>query len=1191
MVASSLSLLHPASDTSARITGTSIAHNYGLSIPIASYTPFYAKYDVQHYELSNQSVPARLDIVLGFQMSNYSALQALLSNLNSPSSPQYHRYLTKSQFDSEFGGSHKAYADMVSYLKSRGVANITEYADRLTISFSASPVQIKSVFNVTISEFTSLHGEFYAATSTPELPRQIANNVTSIEGLSDYSKYTISLAPLTLNTDLGSYRLQNLSQVVNSYPQPLNRSGAQYLYGSNMQVAYQVDQLYKQYGYPTNMVEATILWSGSYTGPGVNTKYGVLKTGTPVGPFYPSDIYAYFNQTLPKGEPHSTVYGVPIDGAQPPGFLASYDSTSANVENTLDLEMLGSLAPGSTIYNFYSGSPSTAGIDQSFATILNPASDSSLNASEMNSVLNVSVISNSWGGNDSLDPAWSNYMAEAQARGITVLAASGDSGDSPQSSVAAGTLASFPASAAYDTYGTVAVGGVTVRLSSNLTIASQISWYDQNTSLLSSTYGTQSGISSVYAEPVWQRDSLANQLIQGQGRGIPDISALANNTIMTVTIDGSTYNSTDLPYGVSFAAVMGTSISSPLVGGIIAEVNHVLNATDQGNLGFLDPVLYSLGDLQYSEPAGNSTFSVSYGAGYNSSIPVRPFYPITQGHNYVYFARYGYSLLNGWGTLNAYNFTSCVLNSSTTGTAGFLSGAYYNLSMTSINASVQAPGGSTVQGSNFTVTLSAVIADSTGQPTYLVAESVSFNKSGPSNFSDSFSVSLTSPFELPVSERVVRNGTFAGGNITLPGYLNLSMVVNETTTPLGRTIVVGGGNSSITLPAPLGAYLVGRLNYSYYYNGYVYYNGPNPNNNITGGLDPQLTIGSGNGIYTAVASGSILAGITAGIMNIGSTTWTIPGTTAVVSGNLLNPTKSENFGYVKLTNNSWNVVYSSGSTTLGIASFVNGNYLVTFQETGLPSGTYWHVYINGLVPSYPLGNESYGVVLTNGTYSYTATSVNKTYAISGANFFTVNGENLSITVHFSILRFNVTFVETGLGKNVTWSLSLSGLNSTGPLTQSTYSYQLPNGTYHYTVARSSNIYTTLNFSGEFTVSGSSLTIPLTFYILSYTVVIRETGLQDGQSWNITFAGVRYTITGTSMILEFSNGTYSYSVESIPGYTISNQNGVVQVNGTIQSLIVEFKHPPNYDMGLLIDLGIGTAIVLAVGYVIYRFRKK
>ncbi|EQD51484.1 hypothetical protein B1B_10999, partial [mine drainage metagenome] len=197
-----------------------------------------------------------------------------------------------------------------------------------------------------------------------------------------------------------------LPATVNGYLPPVQHGNGQLEYAPDLQVAYDEQSLFKNSGYPTNAVIATILSAGCtiYTS-------GICPNVT--AGFDPSDVYAFFNETFPSDEPHPTVYGVPLQGAPPPGPSASYDVTGANVENTLDLEMVGSAAPGASIYNVYSSSSTVEGLDSAFAFILNPnASFSSLNQ--------VSVISNSWATTDSNDSSWFQDLEEAQARGITV---------------------------------------------------------------------------------------------------------------------------------------------------------------------------------------------------------------------------------------------------------------------------------------------------------------------------------------------------------------------------------------------------------------------------------------------------------------------------------------------------------------------------------------------------------------------------------------------------------------------------------------------------------------------------------------------------------------------------------------------------------------------------------------------------
>ncbi len=283
------------------------------------------------------------------------------------------------------------------YFQSLGATQVHSYADRVSLSFDASPSVAASIFHTSLASY-GLHGQsFYAPTAAPQLPDPLASIVAGVDGLSSYSalvNHPLHTAPQIRSGGVpaGSSPIPPIS----AYPTPVQSGGFQFEFASDFQVAYDQRSLFAEDGYPTDMVAATILGSGTYEGNPITTPWGNLVTGENVGPFVPHDIYDFYNQTLPAGEPHATIAGVPLNGAPAPGPLASFDNTSANVENTLDLEMLGSTAPGAHLYNVYGPSLSNTYLDDAFAFILNPnATYAALD--------NVSVISNSWGGTDAFD--------------------------------------------------------------------------------------------------------------------------------------------------------------------------------------------------------------------------------------------------------------------------------------------------------------------------------------------------------------------------------------------------------------------------------------------------------------------------------------------------------------------------------------------------------------------------------------------------------------------------------------------------------------------------------------------------------------------------------------------------------------------------------------------------------------------
>ena len=166
---------------------------------------------------------------------------------------------------------------------------------------------------------------------------------------------------------------------------------------------------------------------------------------------------------------------------------------------------------------------------------------------------------------------------------------------------------------AYDNFGVTAVGGDTLTLQNNLHIKNETAWYTSSSDTSDGgPVGSTGGISSVFKEPVWQIDSEANNLINGQGRGVPDISAIANNTIVYITVNGTEYYGN--PY---FYIFWGTSVASPVEAGIVAEIDAVLNHYNQSSLGYLNPLVYSLANKQIAHMVTTSDTGYVETDGYN----------------------------------------------------------------------------------------------------------------------------------------------------------------------------------------------------------------------------------------------------------------------------------------------------------------------------------------------------------------------------------------------------------------------------------------------------------------------------------------------------------------------------------------------------------------------------------------------
>lgn len=564
-----------------------------------------------------------MTVMLGMQLRNTTALNSFLRNLSNPSSPEYGHYLSHESFIKSYSPSSQLYVDALSYFQNFNGLSVKGYSDRLAISITGNAASIGSAFHTEIYNYISGSNHYFSALS-PGLPSWLENHVVYVNGLDNYSKPSMNLGGSAVNAAFpGSMSYSN------GYPLPAEYGvNSQLVWGSDMQKAYNVSGIINATSLNGTAI-ATIFWTDG------------------VAPFYPEDVQKYFNETLPSWEMKPKVVAVPIDGASLPGLSAQNDTGGAAFENTLDIEMAGSMAPGATIYNVYAPDNSFSELDQAFAHILNPDNASS-------GLNNVSVISNSWYSTDTTDPVWSQYLEEATARGITVLACSGDSADNSTSPKYLGTNAAFPGTVANTTSGVLSVGGTSIMLNTStgnntfLTLSSQAAWFNQAyTENNNGPIGSQGGISTLYPEPPWQINSTANRLLNGTGRGVPDVSAVANYMMMFITISGRSYYNN--PY---YYYAWGTSIATPVTAGLIADINAYLVANNYSRVGFINPLLYNLSNIQYSYGGLSQSAYPHYRDAFNDVI---------NGSNSLYSAGKGYDLVTGLGSINAGNLAHDIM--------------------------------------------------------------------------------------------------------------------------------------------------------------------------------------------------------------------------------------------------------------------------------------------------------------------------------------------------------------------------------------------------------------------------------------------------------------------------------------------------------------------------------------------------
>ncbi|MCI4366016.1 MAG: S8 family serine peptidase [Thermoplasmata archaeon] len=1116
----------------------------------------------------------RIPILVTFEFANSSRLATLLGELQDPKSPQYHHYLTASQFDREFGTPTATYESAVSYFTSVGATNVRTYADRVSVSFDVTPAVAVALFHTTLHSFEVRGSSYYAPLSAPKLPAPLAGLVAGVVGLSSYSAlvdHPLHTAPVLHSG--GHSRLTSVGHSISGYPAPVQSGSVQFEFASDFQVAYDEQSLFATSGYPTDMVAATILAAGQYGGPPITTRWGNLSTGQNVGPFVPSDVNDFYNYTLPAGEPHASVHGVPLNGAPAPGPLSSYDNTGSNVENTLDLEMLGSTAPGASIYNVYSFTLSFVDADTDFAYILNPNSTTP-------ALANVSVISNSWGGTDTFDAGWNASTAISAARGITVLVASGDSGSNPNGFGGnfdpPGQVTFFPASMAFDTYGDIAVGGTTVTLDpATLQMSSDIVW-NESTAWTSpgQPAGSTGGISAIFAAPNWQNSTSANTLIGGTGRGVPDIAAIANNTIMTLSENGRELNASNASTGGPSVEVAGTSVACPLTAGMVLEADHVLGKFHDPSLGFLDPQLYHLGNTQYTtlptpSPTAISGYYVT-NLSYDTALPTLPFYDVVTGQNFVFNAQVGYDLVTGWGSMDAYNYTMYFVTYLPANVPGALSSLRADFNLTGL------VGTSTSGYYNASIQQNFFVADALGAPIYWV-QNVIYIHGVPGAWQMNFTGWVVFPFWglYPADTVYEFNSSLTVPTLGTPLSFTIETTLENTTVYNGQSAVFSfgvSGETPISVPLPGGSYILGGLSNDYSWGGNSYSNNP-LEGGADGSLSPQFGLVGGPSSGVTTFQSPTGGNLQLWFERFGSATW-IPGTTQGygpsidqtgegASGLVWTLTTPANLAAGTPAN--WTLTVTSGATDQGVLEYdsatVVSTYLVTVSEVGLPAGSLWGLDFNTGQFYYTFGTQV-GFPLANGTYTWYGFGPSGYSYSPSQGQLVVAGALLQFSITFTIVRYAVTVTAVALPIGYNWwaNATVPGSRSTTSVasTLTTLVLELYNGTWNVTFGAQSN-WTPHPPRAQLFIAGG----PASFQVVfdpppKYLVKFAESGLPTKVNWSVTVTGLSGPVNATSSspTTTLVNGSYSYvAVAAVGGYFAVS--GVFGVDGVPHEVLLAF----------------------------------
>ena len=631
-------------------------------------------------------------LILQRSPAQEAALDAYLIDLQNKKSPNYHKWLTPSQFGALYGPSDNDVQKLTAWLQSCGLTVNEVSSGRTMIDFSGSVGQVQDAFHIAIHSFSANGVEFIANTTNPQIPSAFSAVVAGVAHLNTLAPKALHTQGPRMKFDAQTHQFTPLSGASGPHAQytvNLSNNGNPQPYYLGIVPA----DAATIYDTPNSTLNANFSGGTSYNGTGVTI--GIAGQSS-IDPTYVTNY-----RTLFLGDTKAPVI-TNIDGV---GDVSGDDG-----ESYLDLEVSGGLAPGATIH-FYTESATTGNgvIGAAEQAIADNTVD----------ILSVSYgnceLFNGTSGNQELNSDWQ----QAAAQGITVVVSAGDSGsaacdDDNTETQATGPLAvngfaSTPYNIAvggtdFDVLGTTtgnfsnyvstSAGSATTLYRTVKSPIPENTWNDgtgNNTTLnqnlpieyysgdptddsivaggggqsncaVNSTTNTTVGTcTSGYAKPSWQAGSgVPNDNV----RDIPDVSLMAGDGFYNgfwVTCDGSSGGFDSNGNGGTATCVSsngdfytdgvgGTSAAAPAFAGIMALV---VQKTGQRQ-GQAAPILYSLfasnPSVFHDITVGNNSVNCT-----PSTVNTAVCLAYNQGYYFMsgFNSNVGYDLATGIGSVDA----------------------------------------------------------------------------------------------------------------------------------------------------------------------------------------------------------------------------------------------------------------------------------------------------------------------------------------------------------------------------------------------------------------------------------------------------------------------------------------------------------------------------------------------------------
>ncbi|RSL18769.1 Ig-like domain-containing protein [Edaphobacter aggregans] len=131
------------------------------------------------------SQPLSLTVRLAPTPERKAALDQFLADQVTPSSPNYHHWLTPPQFAASYGATDDQLAAATTWLQSQGLAVQAISPAKTRLAVSGTAAQVQSAFSIVLRRYQVAGTMYFANTTQPSLPQEVASIIAGVRGLDD----------------------------------------------------------------------------------------------------------------------------------------------------------------------------------------------------------------------------------------------------------------------------------------------------------------------------------------------------------------------------------------------------------------------------------------------------------------------------------------------------------------------------------------------------------------------------------------------------------------------------------------------------------------------------------------------------------------------------------------------------------------------------------------------------------------------------------------------------------------------------------------------------------------------------------------------------------------------------------------------------------------------------------------------